>query len=302
MSVTKIKLGATLSYNTEKEKDIIEVVDALRSQHKLGDFISNILRVAIEQPELIEKSGVSLSGYGVTPDREKFFNDVKKQLLEMMRKINEIYDMSIKMYSLTQFNKQIGLEQKSLNLVSAQFILQKQVNEICHSLGISSLGETYASNKMYDVARQTDEVLEYLITTYDGIVGEIRQNSSIIKEQYNTTPKYNSNKNENIVDAEVLDSYKKQIELMNQQMQVMQQLIQTQQEQIRLSMQSMQNVNYVVQQPMPVQQAQIVTDNIQRREEPAQQPVDVYTVQPSEEIEFGSGGGLDMLARMCGDM
>jgi hypothetical protein len=177
------KCRATLSYDQEKEKDIADKLESLSSRHKLGDFLSNLVRITFENPNELAKLGLRIDNYGLSDDRRQFFDDVTKQVNEMNQKVDKIYDMAVKTYSLAQFGKKMGLEQKSINLLQTQFVIQKQISELCSILGVSNLGHTFESNKMYNVAKDVDETLEFIINYYDGIVKEIQDNIDIAPQQ-----------------------------------------------------------------------------------------------------------------------
>lgn len=178
MSTYKVKLGATLSLSKERERDIVQNLEKLKSRHKLGEFISQSLRVVFENRELAEKCGLNFDRYGLTDNRKRFFDAVNTEVRQMNKKIDEIYNMAYKTYMLTQFNKKMGLEDKSKNLLQAQFILQKQTKEMCDILGIDNIGQIYESNKMYDLEKNVDETLEFIINYYDGIIQELKSNIS----------------------------------------------------------------------------------------------------------------------------
>lgn len=195
----KYKLGSTMSYDPKKEKDMIEELDKLRASHKQGEYISNLIRIAFKYPNEMRKLGFRPENYGVDHDRQKFFRYLAKQVDEMSCKVDKIYDMAVKTYSLAMFNKKIGLEQKSTNLLQTQFVLQRQIAELCDTLGISNLGHTFESNKVYNVAKNVDETLEFIIDYYDGIVNEIKQNlvtETTINTQDTSTKIVNSVKEE----------------------------------------------------------------------------------------------------------
>ena len=196
----RFKLGATLCYDKEREQDIVDQLDSLKSRHKLGDFISNLIRIAFENPEEMRKLGLRIENYGLSDNRREFFKSVEDKVNEMSKKVDMVYDMAVKTYSLAMFNKKIGLEQKSTNLLQTQFVLQKQISELCATLGVSNLGHTFESNKIYNVAKNVDETLEFIINYYDGIVNEIKQNIVIAETPITTvesnTPVVNSEKDE----------------------------------------------------------------------------------------------------------
>lgn len=178
-----LKLGATISFNKENERDIIAQLESLKRRHKLGEFISNTIRVALEHPELLEEQGTSLEKFGLTDNRQQFFEAITKEVNQLKVKVDKIYKIATEIYTLTQFNKKIGLEERSKNLLCAQFILQKQTRELCSILGISQISNTYASEKLFDINKNVDETLEFIINYYDGIVREIKSSALGMDDQ-----------------------------------------------------------------------------------------------------------------------
>lgn len=170
----KLKLGTTLSFNGEQERDIVAQLESLKKRHKLGDFISSSLRVIFENPEFAKEHGLNLNTFGLTDNRKDFFNAVMKKTDDMGDKINEIYKMALQTYTLAAFNKKIGLEEKSKNMLMAQFILQKQLSDLCKLLGVDRVGNLYETNKLFDVSKNVEDMLEFIITYYDGIISEIK--------------------------------------------------------------------------------------------------------------------------------
>lgn len=180
MSQTIMKLGATLKFNTEKEQDIIMTVDGLKQKHKLGAFISNIIRAAVEHPEVFEQAGVKVSEGGMSNERKDFFDKANADIIQMGKKIDRIYQMGVEILSLAKANKMLGIEDKGNNLMRAQFVLQKQMNEMCRTLGIETL--LYESNMEDNISRTVDEVMEFLVEAYDGIFTELKLDAVRVKE------------------------------------------------------------------------------------------------------------------------
>ena len=191
----RFKLGATLCYDKEKEKDIIQQLESLKSRHKLGDFISNLIRIAFENPVELRQLGLKIENYGLTDNRREFFKGVEQKVKAMCKKVDDIYDIAVKMYALALMGKKLGLEDKSKNLLQAQFILQKQINELCTILGLGAL-HNFESNKVENVAKDVEETLEFIINSYDGIISEIKQ-SVVVQTQAPTVIS-----NQNIVNSE----------------------------------------------------------------------------------------------------
>lgn len=172
MGVYTQRLGASISFDEEKEADIIKAVQDLTDKHKLGPLISNLLRVYFENPSKFGDGLKELERFGISYNRQVYFNNIAKELDEMRRKVNEIYDMNLKLLTLAKFGKHIGLEGKVNNSLMAQFILEKQLKDLSNKLGVD-LG-AFNSNKIQEVNKLADDTLEYIIETYDSIVTELR--------------------------------------------------------------------------------------------------------------------------------
>lgn len=173
----KLKLGTTLSFSGEQERDIVVQLESLKKRHKLGDFISSSLRVIFENPDFAQENGLNLNTFGLTDNRKEFFNAVLKKTDDMGFKIDEIYKMALQTYTLATFNKKIGLEDKSKNILMSQFILQKQLSDLCNLLGVDRVGNLYEANKLFDISKNVEDMLEFIITYYDGIISEIKENA-----------------------------------------------------------------------------------------------------------------------------
>lgn len=171
----KVKLGATLTFDFEIEKDIVAQVEKLKSQHKLGEFISNALRVVFEHPELLEKEAKSLEDFKLTDNRKLFHEYVEDKIEKTAVKINETYKLAYELHSLAKFNKKFDMYETSKNILASQFILAKQVEDLKKILGVTTLEQTV---NLHKVNTNIDDVLEYIIMCHGEIVEEIRGNTT----------------------------------------------------------------------------------------------------------------------------
>ena len=175
----KVKLGATLSFNLGLERDMVEQINKLKAKHKLGEFISNSLRIVFENPELLEKQGVSLAEYGLTDNRKKLNDAIRTEILRMNNKIQKTYKMAYEMYSLAKFNKQLNLYDCSRNILASQFILAKQIEDLRRLLGVSSIEQPV---NLHKVDTSIDDILEYILLTHSEIVDELKESNDYLKK------------------------------------------------------------------------------------------------------------------------
>lgn len=176
MALTEIKKTITISLDDFREKDIINMVEELSTKKQFGDYVTMLIKASVDNPELIGLSRVDMEEYSRKDNREQFFTQVEKDVNNMKRKIDSIFDMALSMYTLAQFGKRIGLEDRSKNMLQANFILQQQMNRLTETLGVQSIGQVYESNRIDLAQRKVDEILEYIVTSHDSIVSEIKSN------------------------------------------------------------------------------------------------------------------------------
>jgi len=180
MALIDISYGK-LTFDDAKEADIANFVNGLKSSHKIGEFLSNIIRLACDCPEIMGRDNIErlTSGYNMTNDRKKFFNEVTKEVSDMQEKIDKMYYMILSMYMLSQMGKTLGLEEKANNALMAQFIVEKQFKELKDLIGESMDGNVLASNKIQNTQKIAEDALQLIIESYSGIVGELKQCQSV---------------------------------------------------------------------------------------------------------------------------
>jgi hypothetical protein len=224
-------------------------------------FLANLVRIAYDNPELIQKDASSgkyntdslctmYNEYGLSVERFNSINKTKKSINAMKDKLDKMYDMTLKTYTLAQMNKYVGLEGKSENQLLAQYVLERQIKDIEETLGVT--GSVLASNKKQDARKLADETLEYIIESYSGVVEELKK---MVNEQQSLLQQTQ--------------------QLVNQQ-----QMFMSQQQQ--LIMQQMQPVQQIMVQT-PVQQVQTVAQpqvNVVQQQPQVEKPVIKEVIKP----------------------
>lgn len=169
----KVKLGATLSFNLGLERDMVEQIESLKAKHKLGEFISNSLRIVFENPELLEKYNLSLEKYGLTDNRKKLNDAINIELGRLGNKIEKTYQMAYEVYSLAKFNKQLNIHDTARNILASQFILNKQIEDLKSLLGVTCIDQPV---NLHKVDKSIDDILEYILLCHCDIVDELKSN------------------------------------------------------------------------------------------------------------------------------
>lgn len=155
----------------------------MNASHKSGQFISNLIRIAFDCPEIMdnnngkyEKGAIlkAMENSGLSYNRQAFMYQITKEVDAMKKKVDEMYSIILKTYMLGQMGKHLGLEEKADNELMAQFVIEKQLKELQDALGISLTSSVFASNRKQDIEKIADDALEYIIESYSGIVNELK--------------------------------------------------------------------------------------------------------------------------------
>ena len=205
MSTKTIRLNTSLTFDAEKEADIIEFIEKLNSGHKTGQFISTLFRIAVDCPEILNKSNNSyalsavvnqMNYSGLSAIRKKFVSEIVRQIDDMKAKVDSIYEKSVHIYMLGKMGKQLELDNKNDNILAAQFILERQLKELQDTLGVSLKDNVYASNKLQNTKDVGDAAFEYIIESYYNIINEMKSNimasKSLVLSSIGDTPANNA--------------------------------------------------------------------------------------------------------------
>lgn len=182
MSSKSFRIDCNITLDSSKEADIIKVIDKLKSSHKLGQFITHLIQLSINNPELLDNNSYSdgetlkkLSELGISYNRNNFFNYIEKEVASMKDKIDSMYSLVLKTYMLGQIGKTLGIDEKAENELLAQFVIEKQFKEIQEIVGVDLKSDVLASNKLADVKKIGEDTLEYVIESYSGLINELKK-------------------------------------------------------------------------------------------------------------------------------
>lgn len=167
----KAKFTSTISLDEGKELDLIKYLEHLRDTRRMGDFVSSCVRACWDNQELYKQTLASDSTYG-TQLRKGYFDSIENKILDMRNKVDKIYDIAFSVYTLALMGKRLGIEERAENSLKAQFILQKQINDIARALSINTL--MFESDRLQDTKHKAEQILEYIINSYDSLLAELK--------------------------------------------------------------------------------------------------------------------------------
>lgn len=174
MSVRQIRLNSVITLENEQEKDIIELVDRLNSTHKMGEFVTVLLRLACDCPEVLEKrKGRFESGeltklihkQGMSQGRLNTARELAEKVVDMRNKVDFLYNEILKMSTALEMGNRLGIKERVDNSVLASFIVRKQIEQLQKELGFGGYGVFKADVEKAHMEK-VDEIMEYIVTTY----------------------------------------------------------------------------------------------------------------------------------------
>lgn len=177
-----IRLGGTLHFS-ESEKYLADKIKEFNSSRDITKFIEHFIRLAFDSPdsfkreEDFEKAMSFLDKHGVTKGYADYIAGVRKELSEMRKMVEEVHSMCLDMYTLSKVSKTIGLEDKSKNTAKANFLVEKQLNDLTRKLGLDSYMITSQSDT--ELEDSAERALEYIITRYSNIIDGLKSDVQV---------------------------------------------------------------------------------------------------------------------------
>ena len=187
MGQYKIRLGSVLCFDEETEGDLIEIIEGLSEKHKLGQYISNLLRISLETPEMMvfkdKNEEIHFSNYmqdlnrlGITPKRLERFDKIDKEISKIDEKINKLYDLCLEIKTMAKFGKRMGLERKIDNILLADFMVGRELKRVKDSIGYVQSKPLEENREKIDLTdEKAEKYLEYIIETYGEYVDAIKE-------------------------------------------------------------------------------------------------------------------------------
>ena len=119
MANKTIKLVANLTFDENKESDIVNMIEYLNSHHKTGQFLSGLIRLAMDCPEIVMKNtngeidlGPSMKKItvdGLSTLRRDFMNSLNSKVDKLWEQVTDIRKKALQVYILAQMNKFVGI-------------------------------------------------------------------------------------------------------------------------------------------------------------------------------------------------
>lgn len=187
MSLEAVRLGGQFWYDTETEQDLANVIKSLSSSHRLGEFISYMFRMAIEDPTILEnKDGVvkygtvteKLKALGHTDKRRKQLEELADKIFDVKLEADKIYKMCYEMHLLAQINKLTGIEEKADRTMIKEFMLERELKDICSEIGTSAI---FYKDMLDREHKKEEDSLTYILKAYGSIIDDLKEQVEKLK-------------------------------------------------------------------------------------------------------------------------
>lgn len=176
----EIRLNGKIYFDPNKEQYMADAMAEMSAHHTISSFLERLVKIAFDNPEYLSRQDklADLMNYmragGLTPLAEKFYSDAKKDIAELKQKVNAIYDMCLSMYTLARFGKTFSLEDRTKNIAISEFMLERQISQICDRLGINDYSKL-DSGSYLQLDNKSADILQYIIEHYSNVVKEIKE-------------------------------------------------------------------------------------------------------------------------------
>lgn len=200
------RFNVVVEFDVETQRDKVVMVEKVRQSKKTPEFVVAAIGFALDNPEEFEKYNSDMKKFGFSETRAKFIELIHKNMENLKKRIETMYEMLVKAITLINFNKMIGMEQKINNLKQATFVAELQHKQLCEILGVNDFSKIYENFKEKKVETLANEILEYIIEHNDNVIQEIKVNSTQTTTMQQMT-------DVNIVDKPTKDNNKSTIQI-----------------------------------------------------------------------------------------
>ena len=176
----KMRLGATLEFDSGKELDLIKNVKDLTERHKLGAYINNLLRYVWENPEQFKGTDICPLANGLTPKRQAYFNNIEKELSACKKSIDEMYKEMIVLSTAAKVGATFGLVENASEFLMGLTCIEEYVKRIRSKLNLGVWGEgVYESAKKQNTEEIANQAAEVLVKILMSKRVDLRINSAV---------------------------------------------------------------------------------------------------------------------------
>lgn len=166
MAEEKIKLGCVLTFDSEKDKDMIDLVNELKSRHKLGKYLNALIGLVQEREDLQEELRSQFEDEQTS--RQKFFDGVREEVNQLVEDNKVIREELIELKAALKYGDSVGLLGKVENVELGNLNNLMHMREMSKKLNGNIQANIIEEEKEL-IDRTVDKVVDRVIEELRGI-------------------------------------------------------------------------------------------------------------------------------------
>lgn len=180
MSDISIKLGATITFDKEKESDIVTNLHDLLSRRKLGAYLNRLIRYVWENPDKFKDTEIEMEKWGLTYTRQEFFKEINDEINSIKSKIKQVTDELHSIQTVVKTYDILGVYEKIDMSSLAMIAIDKHIKKFETSLGYNyPLYNIDKEVELKNIGRIVDQAVEVILEMLGGKDEVIKENISI---------------------------------------------------------------------------------------------------------------------------
>lgn len=183
MENKKLKINTYVYFDSIKEADLIHNVERLIQSRQLSKFVTNALKIVLENKELFKAALDGESEGSVT--REDYFNSLGEKINSLWGAINKVETEARHTKEFLALHKMLGIEMKSDNVMCADLLIKNQIRDLNRALG--KIGVDVITDKglvqeeLESIDKRSEKLALYTVEHFDGVMSEIKSLMGEIK-------------------------------------------------------------------------------------------------------------------------
>ena len=218
------KLGMYIKFDSEKDKDLIELVDKLGENRQLGKFIVNAMRIVNSNEKMRE---LALNGINLEETQTSLYNRASVLVDTLVNEEKAIYNKTMEVIEVADtLDKLLINRDKAKELIKRQIVMRKFRKDLEEIMGIPEDVDTL-TDEIKNREKQIESHIEMIVATViekyshllvPSVVGVQAPVQSVVMQEVpvnklDSSIEYNKNNTELESAVKVEEAYKKKKEM-----------------------------------------------------------------------------------------
>lgn len=156
------KLGMYIKFDSEKDKDLIELVDKLGENRQLGKFIVNAMRIVNSNEKMRE---LALNGINLEETQTSLYNRASVLVDTLVNEEKAIYNKTMEVIEVADtLDKLLINRDKAKELIKRQIVMRKFRRDLEEIMGIPEDVDTL-TDEIKNREKQIESHIEMIVAT-----------------------------------------------------------------------------------------------------------------------------------------